>query len=62
MDMDPEYVRLKVSGEIVATIILGLVLLGVIMCLLRETWFRHVRPISGDCPNKSHEKGILLRQ
>lgn len=37
MDMDPEYVRFKVSGEIVATIILGLVMLAVIMCLLSET-------------------------
>lgn len=37
MDMDPEYVRLKVSGDNSATIILGLVLLAVIMCLLRET-------------------------
>ena len=33
MDMDPEYVRFKVSGEIFATIILGLVMLAVTMCL-----------------------------
>jgi hypothetical protein len=37
MDMDPEYVRFKVSGEIFATIILGLVMLAVTMCLLSET-------------------------